>query len=311
MIFCEVDILSIRMNGKPRNLASLSKEEMKDFLNSFDTIVSDCDGVIWMPGRTFPRCDSVIKKLKEFGKKIIFFSNNSYSTRNEYVKKFEKHGIEVDKSEVILPPVIAGAYLESINFQKKVFLIGNSASQEEIESFGIRVYKEPAALSEPGIMQLVEAVSSLDPEVGAVVMDLDVNISYIKMMKAVAYLKDPNCLFLVTATEYKLPFYGVLTFIGPGFFSDTVTSVSGKKPTIMGKPSVEGGEYIKKVHSIVPERTLMIGDTISHDIGLATNCGFLSLFVLSGINTLDDIEKEGFVPDYYISSLSDLGPLLP
>ncbi|XP_046386274.1 4-nitrophenylphosphatase-like isoform X3 [Ischnura elegans] len=299
------------MAGKPRNLATLSREEMKAFLCSFDTIVLDCDGVVWMPGKEFPRTDHVIKRLRELGKKIIFFSNNSMSTRDDYILKFSKHGIPIEKDDIVLPTVITGDYLKCKNFSKKVYLVGSNASQKEIESFGIRVIRERSSLAEPTIMELLKAMSEKDPDVGAVVMDVDVNINYLKMMKGVAYLQDPCTLMLVTATEYKIPFAGPMAFIGPGYFSDTVKSVSGKEPIIMGKPSLAGGEYLKKTHHVVPERTLMIGDTISHDIGFASNCGYISLFVLSGVNTLDDIGKESFVPDYYISSLHDMAPLLP
>ena len=31
-------------NRKPRNLMSLKKEEKIDFINSFDLVLSDCDG---------------------------------------------------------------------------------------------------------------------------------------------------------------------------------------------------------------------------------------------------------------------------
>lgn len=51
-----------------------------------------------------------------------------------------------------------------------------------------------------------EELLKLDQEVGAVVVDLDANINYIKMMKAVLHLRDPECLFVVGGSHVLVPF---------------------------------------------------------------------------------------------------------
>ena len=51
-----------------------------------------------------------------------------------------------------------------------------------------------------------EELQKLDQDVGAVVMDLDASITYIKMMKAVLHLRDPECLFVVGGNDVFLNF---------------------------------------------------------------------------------------------------------
>jgi hypothetical protein len=58
-----------------------------------------------------------------------------------------------------------------------------------------------------------EELLKLDQEVGAVVVDFDPNINYIKMMKAVLHLRDPVCLFVV-GSSHVLVRYKDINIIG-------------------------------------------------------------------------------------------------
>jgi ribonucleotide monophosphatase NagD (HAD superfamily) len=59
------------------------------------------------------------------------------------------------------------------------------------------------------IVELKEEILKLDQEVGAVVVDFDANINYMKMMKAVLHLRDPECLFVVGGNDVFVPFQDV------------------------------------------------------------------------------------------------------
>lgn len=64
------------------------------------------------------------------------------------------------------------------------------------------------------IADLAIELQDLDEEVGAVVIDFDMNINFIKMMKAVFHLKNPDCLFVVGGTDVRVPARSGLSILG-------------------------------------------------------------------------------------------------
>ncbi|XP_069675098.1 glycerol-3-phosphate phosphatase-like isoform X2 [Periplaneta americana] len=254
-----------KMSQYLRSLSSLNKEEMVNFLSSFDTVLTDGDGVLWYWQTSMKDSINVINRFKELGKKVFLVSNNCVNTVDQYVMKCEAAGLNLTRPDYEVQ-------------------IGNV--QEEI--------------------------MKMDRDVGAVVIDFDNNINYIKMTKALFHLKRPNCLFVAGAKDLVVPIHKDLNLIGPGHFVSNLEQLSGRKAVITGKPSTLIKDFISKRHPINPERTLMIGDLLSSDIKLGTNCGFQTLLVLSGASTLEEAKNDSTnLPHYYINSLGDLLPLLP
>ena len=78
-----------------------------------DCIVMDCDGVVWQGDTLLPGVRESIALLRESGKRLVFVTNNSNKSRREYVHKFEKLGISVEKEEVFSAAFAAAAYLKT------------------------------------------------------------------------------------------------------------------------------------------------------------------------------------------------------
>jgi hypothetical protein len=64
------------------------------------------------------------------------------------------------------------------------------------------------------IADFKKEVLNLDNDVGAVVIDFDLNINYIKMMKAVLHLRDPDCFFVVGGLDVKVPIQDEMNILG-------------------------------------------------------------------------------------------------
>ncbi|XP_069704337.1 glycerol-3-phosphate phosphatase-like isoform X6 [Periplaneta americana] len=81
------------------NLSSLSKGEFKEFIDSFDTVLADCDGVLWLGNIVIPGSPHAITELAKLGKNVFYVTNNSTKSREEYVSKFTNLGYPATKPD--------------------------------------------------------------------------------------------------------------------------------------------------------------------------------------------------------------------
>jgi len=286
--------------------------ELNDFLNSLDCFLLDCDGVLWRGSKPIPGVAEAINMLRSLGKKLIFVSNNSTKTRSQLQKKIKSFGIQCSKDEVFGSSYATAVYLSSINFSKKVYIVGEQSIGMELSEFGIkfRGIREHAFI--PASVDEVTAVIQHDPEIGAVVVGLDSGLSYPKIAYAFHHLQDPNCLFLATNTDSKLPVHDK-SLPGAGGMVGILKATTGREPIILGKPSQSLLQLILKSCHLDPKRTCMVGDRLETDIlfGIQGNLGS-TLLVLTGVTSESQLTDPNttIFPSHLIPSLGDIPGLL-
>lgn len=182
----------------------LSGALVQQLLDTVDSILFDCDGVIWRGDQAIPGAPEVISLLKKHGKKVFFVTNNSTKTRKMYAEKMARMGFSVTEHEVFGTAYCSAMYLKSVcKLEGKVYLVGSNALKQELEAVGIQqtgVGPDPIS----GV-QVDWANVPLDPEVKAVVVGFDEHFTYMKLNRAMQYLTDPACLFVGTNTDTRLP----------------------------------------------------------------------------------------------------------
>ncbi|KAK3912652.1 Glycerol-3-phosphate phosphatase [Frankliniella fusca] len=294
-----------------RGPLAVTKDNVEDFMQQFDTIVSDCDGVVWTPLKGIPNAKEGLESLKAAGKKVLFVTNNSVLPP---FKKFERIGYPVEQNEVVYPAIAIGRYLEKIGFKKKAFVMGVEHFKDQLRSRGVTVVpeKRTSELMEENLVAMLNAIQE-DTEIGAVIVDLDVNVTFMDMVIATNHLRRPDCMFLVGATDTFVTFDEGKILLGPGHFIRTLEECSGRKAEQIGKPgAMMVSEYLKEIHDLDMSRTIFVGDSLVQDMGIANACGMKKLLVLSGMTQLKDLETcdPQLLPDYYIDSIGDFHTLL-
>nr|CAB3487468.1 unnamed protein product [Digitaria exilis] len=87
-------------------------EDADALIDSVETFIFDCDGVIWKGDKLIDGVPETLDLLRSKGKRLVFVTNNSTKSRKQYGKKFETLGLNIDEVEffsnshelLLLPP---------------------------------------------------------------------------------------------------------------------------------------------------------------------------------------------------------------
>ncbi|XP_045449851.1 phosphoglycolate phosphatase 1A, chloroplastic-like [Melitaea cinxia] len=293
---------------EPVNLMKLDGKKLKEFLNSFDYVFSDCDGVLWTTA-PLPGVGKFFELIKGFGKKVHFVSNNSIRTKENYDSNFQDAGIKDGINNLTIPSTAIAEYLKSVNFNKAVYCVTCPETVAVLESNGFKCKEGP----EIGTHYYGDYIKYLadDEEIGAVVFDSDFKVNLPKMYKALTYLKRPEVLFINGATDRYVTLEKESLALGTGVFSEIVSQESKRTPILLGKPGLAFGEFAMKRAGVTDaSRVLFIGDMIEQDVGLGRAVGFQTMLVLTNKTKEEMLSHPTLKPDYYADSLGSLVPVL-
>ncbi|KAF2756324.1 4-nitrophenylphosphatase [Pseudovirgaria hyperparasitica] len=285
------------------------------FLDQFDVFLFDCDGVLWSGNHIFPDVPETLDMLRNRGKRLVFVTNNSTKSRQDYKAKFDKAGIQANVEEIFGSSYSAAIYIARIldlpADKKKVYILGESGIEQELASEGIKY----CGGTDPNMRRDIEQEdfdaladgSALDPEVGVVLAGLDFHVNYLKLAYGLAYLQR-GAVYLATNTDSTLPMSKSF-FLGAGGVGAPLVTSFGKEPLSLGKPSQAMLDAVEAKVKMDRSRTCMIGDRLNTDIrfGIDGKLGG-TLAVLTGVSKKEEFLADGAetVPAAYVEKLSDL-----
>ena len=85
----------------------------KEILEKKKLFVFDMDGTIYLGERVFPEAAAFIRRLRENGKRVLFFTNNASRTPEFYMVRLSGMGFEPKRSEIMTSGDVTAAYLLS------------------------------------------------------------------------------------------------------------------------------------------------------------------------------------------------------
>jgi glycerol-1-phosphate dehydrogenase [NAD(P)+] len=266
---------------------TLSKNKEKNILKQAKCFILDMDGTFYVENKIIEGALSFIKKVKECGKTFYFFTNNSSKNARYYQDKLMKMGCPVQEKNILTSNQVILKYLTNNQKNKKIFLLGNSYLRDDFKSAGVKLVND-------------------NPDL--VVVGFDTSLQYQRVSRACHYIRE-GILFLAVNPDLNCP-------VEEGFIPDCgsictmITTSTGIKPIVFGKPSPYTLQYILDFTGLEAADIAYIGDRLYTDIAMGKDNEMITILVLSGETRVEDIAGSGFQPDLIFKSLKEIKILL-
>ncbi|WP_099209601.1 HAD-IIA family hydrolase [Thermococcus henrietii] len=254
-------------------------------------IVFDMDGVLYRGNRPIEGSREVIKYLKEKGIPFVFLTNNSTKTPEAYRQKLLSMGIDVPAERIVPSGLATRLYMAKHLKPGKVFVIGGEGLHEEMKRLGW------------GVVSIGECREGKWKEIEHVVVGLDPELTYEKLKYGTLAIRN-GASFIGTNPDTTYPAEEGL-YPGAGAIIASLKASSEREPLIIGKPNEPAYEVVMEKLGPVDE-VWMVGDRLDTDIAFAKRFGMKAIMVLTGVSTLEDVERSEIKPDLVLPSVREL-----
>ena len=248
--------------------------------------VFDMDGVLYVGAQRLPGVNDLLNALQLRELPYMLATNNSMATAADYVKKLAVMGIETPEAAILTSAMATRDYLiETLPEDAEILVIGMPALRDQL----FRDTKFQA-------VQFGESVPA------AVVVGLDRTFTYEKLVLAHDAIR-AGARFVATNADATLPTENGLT-PGCGSIVAAIATAAGVQPVVIGKPQPLILEMALHRLGVKPDEAVMVGDRLDTDILAGQRAGMLTLLVLTGVSTRDEIATAEALPDLVFTDLN-------
>lgn len=232
----------------------------------------DIDGTLALGNQLINGADELLDYLVKTKRTILFITNNSTRSRQDYVKYFSQWDIKVSGEAFVTAGVLTADYFAQNFPDKKIFLMATPEIKAEF------------------VLRGIHTVEHYEEDVDCVLVCLDKTLTYQKITDACHILQDEKALFYAANMDISCPVdYGVIPDCGS--ICKMIEYVTGRKPRYLGKPEPDIVKACMNKTGCTAKETLVIGDRIDTDIACANSAGVEGALVLSGATSRKDIEN--------------------
>jgi 4-nitrophenyl phosphatase len=236
-------------------------------------LLIDLDGVVYEGDRRLPGAAEFFRFLRAAALPFRLITNNSTLRPDQYVEKLERMDIRIGADEVLGSAGATARYLvHAAPPGARVFVIGEGGLRSAIADVGF-------VLAEDDVEYVV---------------GLDRALDYRKLTLAVRHVR-AGAAFVGSNPDTTLPMPdGVIP--GAGAFQAAIQAATGVAPLVIGKP--EPTMFLMGAESLgyPPREVAIVGDRLDTDIVGGSRAGLMTVLVLTGVSTRDELERAAIKP---------------
>ena len=257
-------------------------------LKDIKCFLFDMDGTINLGNTLIAGMDEFFGQLKAKGKTFYLVTNNSSKDHTHYVKKMANMGIEVEQKDVLISSDALTYYLGKVKPQAKLFVLGTPELKGTITKAGFE-------LVDPSVTE---------PEF--VILGFDMTLAYDNLSTA-CRLIDTGIPYIATHPDVRCPIENGEFIPDCGAMIELIKTATGISPLdVLGKPYHYMIDLLMERTGFKKNEIAMVGDRLSTDIAFGLNNNILSVLVLTGEATLEDVERGHIKPDIILDHAANL-----
>lgn len=267
--------------------ASLATQaQLASTLERAHAFVVDMDGVLYRGDTVLPHVKDFLAALDTSKIPYVLATNNSTRLPEQYVEKLQAMEITVASDRIQTSGQATTAYVKDhYPAGTSVYVLGMKALETAVYGDG---YFAPAG-----------------KDAQVVVCGADFAVTYEKLRIATLAIRH-GAAFIATNGDTTFPTEEGL-IPGAGSILAALVAATDVEPDVVGKPSTGMLVQGAKLLGSEPSNTVMLGDRLDTDILAGRRAGFITIMVLTGVSTMEDVTQSEVHPDVL---LPDLAPLV-
>jgi len=248
----------------------------------------DMDGTINLGNTLIPGMEGFFDKLKAAGRTYYLLTNNSSKDHGHYVRKMNSLGVPVAHKDVLISTDAFTNWLRKVNKDARLFVLGTKEFRTLIREAGFTM------------------TSTLEEGADYVVVAFDQELTYANLTIA-CRLIDKGVPYVATHPDVRCPIEGGEFIPDTGAMLELIKTATGKQPLhIFGKPFEFMVDVVLDRTGFSKEQIAMVGDRLSTDIAFGLNNDILSILVLTGEASIEDVENGNIKPDVILNHAKEI-----